>query len=334
MPPPTPLVPNGLALGLRERAVWVVSAVGVLVRFGRLRCSSASPYGRISFMTLTVPPMEMTSWQQLQGHLANYDHQWAFRGMGTASWALQTSLERLAISPVVEAERYLLTAFRRRAHHHVRDCPDPEDYLEWLALMQHHGAPTRLLDWTRSPYVALFFAIERPGDENGKAAVWAIDIDACKKSALSLLVPLLGNQDAVISLGKPDIFKNAFMTEHDSSSPATVKCVSPIQPFRMNERLTTQQGLFLCPAQVSTGFEANLGAMSHSGTKIEKIVFPCNLRQQILAELSKMNISRASLFPGIDGFAQSLAVNVEIATSKGKLSQEIKRLDRYAEYGF
>ena len=47
-----------------------------------------------------------------------------------------------------------------------------------------------------------------------------------------------------------------------------------------------------------------------------------------------MNITRATLFPGIDGFAQSLAMNVEIATAKGTLSQEMKRLDAYAEFGF
>ena len=74
--------------------------------------------------------------------------------------------------------------------------------------------------------------------------------------------------------------------------------------------------------------------MSLSGTKIEKLVFSCSLREEVLAELNKMNISRASLFPGIDGFAQSLAVNVQIATSKGKLSQEINRLDAYTEWNW
>ena len=254
--------------------------------------------------------------------------------MGSTTWLLQTSLERLLISPVVEAERYQLTAFQRRAHHHVRDCPEPEDYLEWLALMQHHGAPTRLLDCTRSPYVALFFALERPSDSQGQACVWAIDIDACKRSAMEILAPLLLNTDAAVSLGKPDVFRPAFMREHDNASQPSVLCVAPIQPFRMNERLTIQQGLFLCPAQVTMGFEENLQAMSLKGTKIEKLIFPSALREDILAELNKMNINRASLFPGIDGFAQSLAVNVQIATHKGKLSQEIRRLDAYAEYGF
>ncbi|MBV9302688.1 MAG: hypothetical protein JOZ48_11505 [Acidobacteriaceae bacterium] len=179
--------------------------------------------------------------------------------------------------------------------------------------------------------MALFSALERPLDPSGQASVWAIDIDACKRSATGILAP---NTGAEISLGKPDVFESAFMREHDSASAPSVLCVAPIQPFRMNERVSIQQGLFLCPAHVRMGFEENLQAMSLAGTKIEKLVFPSTLREEILAELNKMNINRASLFPEIDGFAQSLAVNVQIATHKGKLSQEVQRLDAYAEYGF
>jgi hypothetical protein len=102
----------------------------------------------------------------------------------------------------------------------------------------------------------------------------------------------------------------------------------------MNERLTIQQGLFLCPAIVRQSFEQNLEATRLQGTTIEKLTFPASLREDILAELNKMNINRATLFPGLDGFAQSLAVNVQIATRRGKLVQEIQRLVAYAEYDF
>jgi hypothetical protein len=83
-----------------------------------------------------------------------------------------------------------------------------------------------------------------------------------------------------------------------------------------------------------TPFEANLSAMGLTDSQFKRFVFNAALRGDILSELNQMNINRASLFPGIDGFAQSLGLNIELATMKGKLSQERKRLDAYSEYGF
>jgi FRG domain len=98
-----------------------------------------------------------------------------------------TTLERLDAVPVFEAERYLLSTFQRRAHHYITYPPERDDELEWLALMQHHGAPTRLLDWTKSPYVELFFALE-PIMGADFAAVWAIDLDWCKQQAFQAVL--------------------------------------------------------------------------------------------------------------------------------------------------
>src|SRR6266700_3005738 len=220
--------------------------------------------------------------EKLEEYRYSYSTSWAFRGMGNAEWTLQPSLERLNINPfVVEtAEQYLLTTFQRRVHHYVSDPPDKDDILEWLALQQHHGAPTRLLDWTKSPYVALFFALDERRDENGNCALWAVDLQWCKEQAIQQIEQRgITGIDREESLAKPDTFRNVFFREPGTALPL----VAPLQPFRMNQRLTIQQGLFLCPGDLSRSFESNLlEFQTHDfSNHVRKLVIQNNLRVDI-----------------------------------------------------
>lgn len=161
---------------------------------------------------------------------------WAFRGLSDADYVLRASIEGVAIRPGV-AEDYVEREFRRRAHHYLTDLPDDLDDLEWLALMQHHGAPTRLVDWTKSAFVAAFFAAESANSAK-PFAIWAID----QKSV---------NAEAVAMLGLPESDNNLssrgnFGRIYRDAQPDMLLLVAPVQPYRMNERLTIQQGLFLC----------------------------------------------------------------------------------------
>src|SRR5688572_25659565 len=81
---------------------------------------------------------------------------WIFRGQSDAKWGLASTLERVRKTrgiprrDLLHTEGGLIRRFKRQYHHYSSDPPNEWDYLEWLALMQHHGAPTRLLDWTYS----------------------------------------------------------------------------------------------------------------------------------------------------------------------------------------
>jgi FRG domain len=88
-----------------------------------------------------------------------HEHGWIYRGVGDSSFALLPKIGRIEFRPQysVETERLLLRTFKQRAIRFASPLPSTD--LEWLALGQHHGLPTRLLDWTYSPLVALYFAV-------------------------------------------------------------------------------------------------------------------------------------------------------------------------------
>ena len=103
---------------------------------------------------------------------------WAFRGERDERWPLYSSLSRylqnfgVARAAWPEQEGRILRVFKRKAHQFLERPPDWDDDFQWLALMQHHGAPTRLIDFTWSPYVAAFFALERTLADG---VVWAMN---------------------------------------------------------------------------------------------------------------------------------------------------------------
>jgi hypothetical protein len=140
---------------------------------------------------------EAQSWEDFVRWFKGMHGAWAYRGQSNASWALYPSIDRrLRVSgkgrnfsfyqqvDVRLYEQELMFRFQREAHQYRDYLPEDDDLTSWLALMQHHGTPTRLLDWTTSPYVAVYFALE---DETEKAAVWAIDLDWLEKRGNMIL---------------------------------------------------------------------------------------------------------------------------------------------------
>lgn len=248
---------------------------------------------------------------------------WVFRGMANHTWKLETSLERamsrfgIKEDKAFDTEAGLLREFKRHFHHYEHYWPGENETVEWLAMMQHHLAPTRLLDWTYSFYVALYFAL---GKTQGDSIVWAIDAKWCTRKSMSLLrtsnrsIPQKGGarysplkirylyaNGKSIPFGKDGVAFDAVFR-----SKRGAPFVYPMNPLQLNVRLVAQQGLFLCPRDINRSFEENLKAMKPDGRVLKRLLIPKEVKNNILRELYLMNITRASLFPGLDGFAESL----------------------------
>jgi hypothetical protein len=204
-------------------------------------------------------------------------------------------------------ELALIREFVRRAHHYLSGLPERQNWLEWLALMQHHGAPTRLVDWTYSLHVATHFALSHAvRRDSGDLVVWMIDTEWCLTASAEVCrasdKPVLFLQQRPISTD----------TEEGASlellAPERLRGVWPISPFRLNERLTLQKGVFLAPGDPTQAFVDNLLALPDHDkqSNLVRFTIPRSEIGQIGRELDDTNVTEATLFPGIDGFARSL----------------------------
>jgi hypothetical protein len=178
--------------------------------------------------------------------------------------------------------------------------------------MRHYGAPSRLLDFTYSFFVALYFALEGPHDFGREpchqAYLWAIEQRALENSGARLLdslpadVQTLWRSDP--GLARYRTFTALFM------GPCPVPLVAVVSPYRRNERLTIQQGTFVCPGDIRRSFVENLTAVVD--TQDERVFQQVTIRvsqserANILARLNNMNMNHATLFPGLEGLASSL----------------------------
>jgi hypothetical protein len=253
-----------------------------------------------------------------------------FRGQRQRSWPLESTLKRLISelgrepeeTPIYE--KILFSEFRRRFHQYSAYSPEPDDFLEWFSIMQHYGAPTRLLDWSHSVYVALYFALrykaedKKSGEPNEPrksedSVVWAID----SQWALKASKAILEKNEKKSKFTKHFINatpttrekrKTAFVKLFLSSKPA--RFVMPMAPVKLTERITIQQSTFLYPGDIRCPFEENIKALAgwENEDHIVRLIIRPEKRLEFLQRLHRMNITEATLFPGLDGFARSLAV--------------------------
>ena len=241
----------------------------------------------------------LESWEEFLRLVTSppYSH-WAFRGERDERWPLYSSLSRYLqnfhVSPEAwpEQEARILRIFKRKAHQFLEKPPEVDDDFQWMALMQHHGAPTRLIDFTWSPYVAVFFALERTLADG---VVWAMNparIDSSRNPKPSRTDPRVNGN-----------FRRYYIK-------GTRRFIWMGEPHTMNRRLIAQSGTFAVPGVLDVPIEEMLTDVDQENI-LAKIVLANSVREVGMRELYRMNITFATLFPDLDGLARSMGYELE-----------------------
>lgn len=261
---------------------------------------------------------KLDQWNKLFRYYLSHRREWAgwvFRGQQCSEWGLKTRLERAAqdrfkipYRDTLRIEDGLLRKFKRELHNYWDHTPEDDQKIECLSIMQHHGAPTRLLDCTYSFFVALFFALEK-AEVDKTCAVWGFDANWLGEQARSA-VP-----DA--HLRHKWVTKEPKIVNQVVWHSPPLQIIYPDNPFRKNRRLAVQQGVFLVPGDVTRPFIQNLAAIAEpsEGKKhLFKLEIKCTKKLLIdsLNELYRMKLDADTLFPGLDGFARHLEMLISV----------------------
>lgn len=240
-----------------------------------------------------------------------------FRGQ-PYGWPLNSSLTRILIKNEVDEknalfiERELLKYFQTKTHLHEDVCNElkENDILAWWEVMQHYGAPTRLLDWTKSPYVALYFTVNDLSENDGVVYV-------LEAGHLNWIQTVRGQKDGTdIRYVFEEIRKCIDGKDYKKSM---VVIGSPTPTNRMEAQqssLTLNTELLMPHDKVADGivFDGVHGGEGH--TLLQKTIIPSQLKSIFLSELRNKGISADTLFPGIDGLGRATDELAKILSAK------------------
>jgi hypothetical protein len=246
--------------------------------------------------------IRINSWNQLQDTLyadswspvlQRHRSQFVFRGLSNKDYKLETTLIRLG-GNIGKLEPHLLRNFRKYAH---RDNVERNSIWHWLSVAKHHGLPTRLLDWTYSPFVAMHFATDDISKFNSDGAIWAVNYLDAHRYLPKTLQPGL------------DVGAHAFdveMLSHLLESLADLDTISPaefalfFEPPSIDDRIVNQFSLFSIMSSPTARLD---NWLKEQEVTFKKIIIPAELKWEIRDKLDQANITERVLFPGLDGLS-------------------------------
>jgi hypothetical protein len=245
----------------------------------------------------------VSSWSELQdalfaeawdAKLQRYRSQYAFCGLSLAARKLETSLMRLGGNSQA-VEHHLLRNFRKYAH---RSVVETDSIWHWISVAQHHGLPTRLLDWTFSPFVAMHFATADTGLFDQDGAIWAVNYVKAHARLPGRLKRVLKSEGS--DLFTVDMLARVFARLEQLDTYSRSAFLLFFEPPSLDQRIINQYALFSILSEPGLSLEQWLASYPDLW---REIIIPAGLKWELRDKLDQANINERVLFPGLDGLS-------------------------------
>jgi hypothetical protein len=227
-----------------------------------------------------------------------------FRGQSDATWSLRPGMYRY-----VPRKRSLRTLEDEIRQEFVVRAPSlgperPRNSWEWYFLMQHCGAPTRLLDWTESALIALFFAVRgTTAKNNTDAAVWILEPWKLNEFVVKTAEVIAPGADGGTVAKHVERYSPWLPDRYSNSGPLTKPFPVAIYPTHFSRRISAQRSCFTVHGSDVDGFEH----LPHECLNyVRKVTIPGLEAHRMQKSLSVAGVDEVTIFPDLDGLGRWL----------------------------
>jgi hypothetical protein len=252
-------------------------------------------------------PLTVSSWNEAIEAL--YADSWSaslnrfrsplcFRGVNRLEASLEHGLQRGYSNPGV-VERHLLRSFRRYVT--AADAPHRDVPWHWLALAQHHGLPTRLLDWSYSPFVALHYATHDAALHDHDGGVWCADYSAARRSLPAALRHALHGEGGAVFT--PELLDAAVASLDQLARVSRQPALVFLEPPSIDHRIVNQYALFSFLSRADASHSEWFARHPRAG---RLVVIDRRAKLEIRDKLDQANITERLFYPGLDGLCRWL----------------------------
>lgn len=260
-----------------------------------------------------IKEVQFSDMDSLLRQLNELPNNYIYRGHASSVWSLESTLERTlgkqwSRDTAAKYEKYSLDKFKSKYQIYRSNEHEPSSKLSWLSVMQHYGVPTRLIDFTESPYIALYFALEAYSfASETDLAVYAFDYTSIMEVALQHV----SNNDNSFNKDRLQVASDTDRVFDEIVDRFSYGMLWVTEPLEMNARIDRQAGTFLLSGDASASVEALLSSGEYSKCAAYKFIIKREMYENIFALLRKMNISAKTIYGDLGGLAKSIRMELQ-----------------------